>query len=74
MTGFGGVDIDAILPAAGGLVEVRAVGEVEECGLCGVRESATVLRVHGGSRSLYLQICELLSKWQTRFSHLRSGS
>jgi len=34
--GFGGVDVDAMLPSSGGLAEVRAVGEVEEDGLCGV--------------------------------------
>jgi hypothetical protein len=28
--GFGGVDVDAMLPVSGGLAEVWAVGEVEE--------------------------------------------
>ncbi len=36
--GFGGVDLDAMLPVLGGLAEVRAVGEVEEDGPCGVHE------------------------------------
>ena len=30
--GFGGVDVDALLPVSGGLAEVWAVGEVEEDG------------------------------------------
>jgi len=30
--GFGGVDLDAMLPVLGGLAEVRAVGEGEEDG------------------------------------------
>jgi hypothetical protein len=30
--GFGGVDVDAMLPVSGGLAEVWAVGEVEEDG------------------------------------------
>ena len=36
--GFGGVDVDAMLPVPGGLAEVWAVGEVEEDGPCGVHE------------------------------------
>src|ERR1019366_8276794 len=36
--GFGGADVDAMLPVSGGLVEARAVGEVEEDGPCGVHE------------------------------------
>ena len=36
--GLGGVDVDAILPVPGDLAEVRAVGEVEEDGPCGVHE------------------------------------
>ena len=36
--GFGGVDVDAMLPVSGGLAEVCAVGEVEEDGPCGVHK------------------------------------
>ena len=43
--GFGGVDVDAMLPVPGGLAEVCAVGEVEEDGPCGVHE----LRDAGGA-------------------------
>jgi hypothetical protein len=40
--GFGGVDVDAMLPVAGGLADVSAVGEVEEDGLAMCISSATL--------------------------------
>jgi hypothetical protein len=36
--GLGGVDLDARLPVAGSVTEIRAVGEVEQDRPCGVHE------------------------------------
>ena len=43
MIGFGGVDVDAMLPVSGGLAEVWAVGEVEEDGPRVCMSSATLV-------------------------------